>query len=260
MAEKDAFGFDFDQTITTIHTRGVFQGPIPPDNILRSNIKPGFKETIEALSEAGHPIFILTYANKNVVTAHFGAIWGEDGWQKYIPESQIIAGNSNDQKQRHFDYLSKHFDVTQLHFFDDDSKNNITAQNLGYPLLIDEGDNSPQASADKVKEKTFFTVHLLAYLKLKFPEVAGKVEKKLETLRAASSTPVHTPRELETFLQACTLSESDEDDSDSEPASETSSDPLCFEYQRSYRKMLDGLKDDKDKTPVSETNFAPAPK
>ena len=68
--EKRIYLFDFDRTITILHTGGLAYGnELSPDHVLK-NVKKGFAEFIRKAVNKGHAVYIASYsddANAEVV-------------------------------------------------------------------------------------------------------------------------------------------------------------------------------------------------
>ena len=110
--------FDFDQTITHIHTGGcaMTDDEVGPDYI-RSNVKDGLIELVEGLQQLGDRIYIATYGDDRFGRGVAGATSGHALVQRYMdtilgvgqqyfvasddPPGNIIARCSNDGKRYH---------------------------------------------------------------------------------------------------------------------------------------------------------------
>ena len=116
--------FDFDRTITHIHTGGC---AVTPEEVgeeyIRSNIKDGFVELVEYLVQRGDRIYIATYgddrfsrgikgatAGHALIKRYMDVIFGAD--QRYFffaspkdPQGNIIARCTNDGKYYHLELI-----------------------------------------------------------------------------------------------------------------------------------------------------------
>ena len=114
--------FDFDQTITHIHTGGcaMTEDEIGADYI-HSNIKGGFVELMECLQQRGDRVYIATYGDDSFGRGFAGTTAGHALVQRYMdtvlgtgqqyfvasedPPGNIIARCSNDGKHYHLECI-----------------------------------------------------------------------------------------------------------------------------------------------------------
>jgi phosphoserine phosphatase len=112
--------FDFDQTITHIHTSGcaVTREEVGEEYI-RSNIKDGFVELVEYLTQRDARIYIATYGDDSFGRGIQGATAGHALVQRYMdvvfgadqqyfstePAGNIIARCTNDGKHYHLERI-----------------------------------------------------------------------------------------------------------------------------------------------------------
>lgn len=116
--------FDFDQTITHVHTGGCAATPEEiSEEYIFSNLKDGFVELIEYLSQHNNPVYIATYGDDSFGRGIEGATAGHALIKRYMdvafgadqrhfffsspkdPQGNIIARCSLDGKHYHLERI-----------------------------------------------------------------------------------------------------------------------------------------------------------
>ncbi|MDX1776125.1 MAG: hypothetical protein R3297_06060 [Desulfobulbales bacterium] len=187
--ERRVYMLDFDRTITILHTGSVAYGKdLTPEHIHR-NVKKGFAEFVHRAVNSGHAVYIASYnddASADVVDAE--ALSGHDLIKYYMDlvfgEEQnifrpvhkngvggndsfgnIIASNTQDYKQYHFDIIvaqegldmENPEDMKRVYLLDDDEDVVRFFMEKGCTVIVPF---SASRSADTAAMKTLFTSYM----------------------------------------------------------------------------------------------------
>lgn len=170
--------FDFDQTITRIHTGGCAETEAEiGEEYIRSNLKDGFVELVEYLVQSGNRTYIATYGDDSfghgikeataghaLVKRYMDVAFGTDQQYFYYaqePTGNIIARYSLDGKRHHLKQIlareginGNNSDVMRdLLLIDDDADNIHYFAHRGCSILVAD---SPRESAARATEADIF--------------------------------------------------------------------------------------------------------
>jgi len=187
--ERRIYVFDFDRTITILHTGGLAYGnELSPEHI-RKNIKNGFADFVRKAVNRGHGVYIASYSDDtnagvvggdalsghDLIKFYMDQIFGSDQAIFSIPQKNdageiassgnIIANNSQDFKKSHLDFIVKREgldlenpdDMKRLYLLDDDEDVVRFFMEMGCTIIVPY---SASRSADTAATKTLFTSYL----------------------------------------------------------------------------------------------------
>jgi hypothetical protein len=187
--ERRIYIIDFDSTITVMHTGGLSYGKELSDDHIHRNTKKGFKDFIRKILQRGHTVYIASYSDDANVEAveeealsghdlikyYMDLAFGEDQKLFNIPEKNdadevvtpgnIIAGNTQDLKQYHFDIIVRQEgldpenpeDMKKIYILEDDEDITRFFMDKGCKTLVPY---SASRSADTAATNTLFTSYM----------------------------------------------------------------------------------------------------
>jgi hypothetical protein len=187
--ERRIYIFDFDRTITILHTGGLAYGKeLSPDSILK-NIKKGFDDFVRRVTNCGHKAYISSYSDDanadtveeealsghELIKFYMDVLFGRDQSLFTLPqknesgdivsEGNIIANNSQDFKQFHLDTISQcegldqnnPDDMKRIYLLEDDEDIVRHYMEKGCTTIVPY---SASRSADTAVTKTLFTSYM----------------------------------------------------------------------------------------------------
>lgn len=187
--EKRIYVFDFDRTITILHTGAIaYAHELNPTSVQR-NVKKGFAEFVSLVIENGHAVYIASYSDDaNAESVEGEAVSGHDLIKFYMDEifgpeqtffmkyrekgagetgaaGNIIAANSQDFKQYHLDIIlqqenldpENREDMKRIFLLEDDEDVVRHYMEKGCTTIVPF---SASRSADTVATKTLFTSYM----------------------------------------------------------------------------------------------------
>lgn len=187
--ERRIYIFDFDRTITILHTGGLAYGNECTPAYILSNIKKGFSDFVRRVMNYGHIVYITSYSDDaNAGTVEEEALSGHDLIKFYMDQAfgeeqtiftvprkdeagetitagNIIAVNTQDYKQHHLDIVLQQegldrenpFDMKKIYLLEDDEEVVRYFMEKGCTILVPF---SASRSADTAATKTLFTAYM----------------------------------------------------------------------------------------------------
>jgi hypothetical protein len=187
--ERRIYIFDFDRTITIMHTGALAYGNELTPSFIQRNVKKGFADFVRQVTNAGHVVYIASYnddANTDVVEGEalsghelikfymdlvFGenqaifAISRKNESGEIVSPGNIIAGNTQDLKQHHLDIIVQQEgldqenpdDMKRIYLLDDDEDVVHFFMEKGCTVIVPF---SASRSADTAVTKTLFTSYM----------------------------------------------------------------------------------------------------
>jgi len=188
-AERRIYIFDFDSTITILHTGGLSYGKeLTADFIIR-NIKKGFDDFVRRVTGYGHKVYISSYSDDanadsvaeealsghELIKFYMDTLFGRDQKLFTLPrkndvgeiisDGNIIAGNSKDLKQYHLDTITQREgldqnnpdDMKRIYLLEDDEDIVRHYMEKGCTTIVPY---SASRSADTAAMKTLFTSYM----------------------------------------------------------------------------------------------------
>jgi hypothetical protein len=190
-AERRIYVFDFDRTITILHTGALAYGNELSPSFIQKNVKKGFADFVHTVIRRGHGVYIASYsddANADLVDGE--ALSGHDLIMHYMalvfgqdqtiftpfrknegteagPAGNIIAGNSQDLKQYHLEIILRQEgldektpdDMKRVYLLEDDEDVVRFFMEKGCTTIVPY---SASRSADTAATKTLFTSYMPA--------------------------------------------------------------------------------------------------
>jgi hypothetical protein len=187
--EKRIYVFDFDRTITILHTGAIaYRHELNPISV-QKNVKKGFAEFVSRVINNGHAVYIASYSDDaNAENVEGEAISGHDLIKFYMDEifgpeqtifmksrgnkagetvtaGNIIATNSQDYKQYHLDIIVQQEnldpenkeEMKRIFLLEDDEDVVRHFMEKGCTTIVPF---SASRSADTVATKTLFTSYM----------------------------------------------------------------------------------------------------
>ena len=188
--ERRVYILDFDRTITILHTGGIAYGNELTPGFILGNVKKGFADFVRRIMRFGHVVYIASYSDdSNADTVAFDeALSGHDLIKYYMdlvfgPEQKIftlaatketgeviaagniIANNTQDNKQYHLDIISQQEgldlanpqDMNRIYLLEDDEDVVRCFMEKGCTTVVPF---SASRSADTAATKTLFTSYM----------------------------------------------------------------------------------------------------
>jgi hypothetical protein len=187
--ERRIYVFDFDRTITILHTGAIAYCNELTGAFVRKNVKKGFAEFVRRVVGNGHAVYIASYSDDaNAETVEADAVSGHDLIKFYMdeifgpeqgifmryrgeaagttgPAGNIIALNSQDFKQYHLDIILQQEnldpenseDMKRIFLLEDDEDVVRHFMEKGCTAIVPF---SASRSADTVATKTLFTSYM----------------------------------------------------------------------------------------------------
>lgn len=187
--ERRIYVFDFDRTITILHTGAIAYGKELTGAFVQKNVKKGFADFVRRIVGSGHAVYIASYSDDaNAETVEADAVSGHDLIKFYMdeifgpeqaifmkyrgeaagtadPPGNIIALNSQDFKQYHLDIIMKQEnldpenpeDMKRIFLLEDDEDVVRHFMEKGCTTIVPY---SASRSADTVATKTLFTAYM----------------------------------------------------------------------------------------------------
>lgn len=188
-AERRVYIFDFDSTITNLHTGGLAYGNDLSPDFIQSNIKKGFDDFVRKVKGSGHHIYIASYnddanadtfdgdalSGHELIKLYMDLAFGRDQDIFTLPRKNepgevavtgnIIARNSQDLKQYHLDTISalenldqsNPDDMKRIYLLEDDEDIVRHYMEKGITTIVPY---SASRSADTAATKTLFTSYM----------------------------------------------------------------------------------------------------
>jgi hypothetical protein len=187
--EKRIYVFDFDRTITILHTGAIaYSHELTPTSVQR-NVKKGFADFVHRVINSGHAVYIASYSDDaNAERVEGEAVSGHDLIKFYMDEvfggeqtifkkyrrnvagesfyeGNIIATNTQDCKQHHLDIIAQQEnldpedpeDMKRVFLLEDDEDVVRHYMEKGCTTIVPF---SASRSADTVATKTLFTSYM----------------------------------------------------------------------------------------------------
>jgi len=187
--ERRIYILDFDRTITILHTGALAYGNELRPDFIKKNVKKGFVDFVRNVINYGHVIYIASYnddANADVVEgealsghelikSYMDQVFGQDQTIFTTPRKNeagdivftgnIIANNSQDLKQHHFDTIVRQEgldqesldDMKRIYLLEDDEDVVHFFMEKGCTTIVPF---SASRSADTAATKTLFTSYM----------------------------------------------------------------------------------------------------
>jgi hypothetical protein len=187
--EKRIYIFDFDRTITILHTGGLAYGNELSPEYVRKNVKKGFADFVRKVVNDGHAVYIASYSDDTnaevvdekalsghgLIKFYMDQVFGpdqtiftppqinEDG--DIVSSGNIIANKTQDFKQYHLDIILKleglapgnSDDMKRIYILEDDEDVVRFFMKKGCTIIVPY---SASRSADTVATKTLFTSYM----------------------------------------------------------------------------------------------------
>ena len=191
VGERRIYVFDFDRTITILHTGALAYGNELSPSFIQKNVKKGFADFVRAVISRGHGVYIASYnddANADLVEGE--ALSGHDLIKHYMdqvfgqdqaiftprrenegdeagPVGNIIASNSQDLKQYHLEIILRQEglsekntdDMKRIYLLEDDEDVVRFFMAKGCTTIVPY---SASRSADTAATNTLFTSYMPA--------------------------------------------------------------------------------------------------
>jgi len=187
--ERRIYIFDFDRTITILHTGGLAYGNELTVEAIRKNVKIGFTDFVRKVISRGHAVYIASYSDdRNVEAVDAEALSGHDLIKYYmdvvfgpdqtiftipgkdekgeiVSGGNIIANNTQDFKQYHLARIldqegldrENPLDMKRIYLLEDDEDVVRFFMEEGCTIIVPF---SASRSADTAAMKTLFTSYL----------------------------------------------------------------------------------------------------
>jgi hypothetical protein len=187
--EKRIYVFDFDRTITILHTGAIAYSHELNATSVQKNVKKGFAGFVHTVINNGHAVYIASYSDDaNADSVEADAVSGHDLIKFYMDEifgpeqtlfmkyrgkegvetgapGNIIATNSQDLKQHHLDIILQQEsldpedpgDMKRIFLLEDDEDVVRHYMEKGCTTIVPF---SASRSADTVATKTLFTSYM----------------------------------------------------------------------------------------------------
>ena len=187
--ERRIYVFDFDRTITILHTGSIAYGNERTPEFIDRNVKKGFAEFVHRVIKRGHKVYIASYGDDaNAEQVEEEAVSGHDLIKLYmdrifgpdqtiftaprrnetgeiVAAGNIIASNSQDNKQYHLDYILRQEgldsenpdDMKRIYVLEDDEDVVRSFMEKGCTTIVPF---SASRSADTAATKTLFTSYM----------------------------------------------------------------------------------------------------
>jgi hypothetical protein len=187
--DKRVYLFDFDRTITILHTGGLAYGNELNPEYIRKNVKKGFADFVRKIVNKGHAVYIASYSDdKNaevvdeealsghgLIKFYMDQVFGPDQiiftspqlneHGEIVSSGNIIANKTQDYKQYHLDAILKREsldpenqdDMKRLYILEDDEDVVRFFMNKGCTIIVPF---SASRSADTAATKTLFTSYM----------------------------------------------------------------------------------------------------
>jgi hypothetical protein len=187
--ERRIYMFDFDRTITILHTGSIAYGKeLTPEHI-QKNVKKGFADFVHKVVNRGHVVYIASYnddasadavdvealSGHDLIKFYMNQVFGEEqnifrttrknGVGDEVFFGNIIASNTQDFKQYHFDIIIRQEglsqenpeDMKRVYLLDDDEDVVRYYMEKGCTIIVPF---SASRSADTAAMKTLFTSYM----------------------------------------------------------------------------------------------------
>jgi hypothetical protein len=187
--ERRIYIFDFDRTITIMHTGALAYGNELRPDFIQKNVKKGFADFVSNVISYGHVVYIASYSddgNADVVEEdalsghelikfYMELVFGQDqktftGPEKnetgeIVSHGNIIASNTQDLKRYHFDIIVRQEgldqenpeDMKRIYLLEDDEDVVYFFMQKGCTTIVPF---SASRSADTAATKTLFTSYM----------------------------------------------------------------------------------------------------
>ncbi|MGW8160742.1 MAG: hypothetical protein ACWGN1_00690 [Desulfobulbales bacterium] len=187
--ERRIYIFDFDRTITILHTGAIAYGDERTPEFIHKNVKKGFADFVRRVVSRGHKVYIASYSDDgNAALVEEDAISGHDLIKFYmdqifgpeqtlftIPQKNtagetvsvgnIVASNSQDNKQFHLDFIlhqegldqGNPDDMKRVYILEDDEDVVRSFMEKGCTVIVPF---SASRSADTAATRTLFTSYM----------------------------------------------------------------------------------------------------
>lgn len=189
--ERRIYVFDFDRTITILHTGALAYGNELSPSFIQKNVKKGFADFVRTVISRGHVVYIASYnddANADLVEGealsghdlikhYMDQVFGqeqtifnpprENGGGEVGPFGNIIASNSQDLKQYHLEIILRQEgldkknpdDMKRIYLLEDDEDVVRFFMEKGCTTIVPY---SASRSADTAATNTLFTSYMPA--------------------------------------------------------------------------------------------------
>jgi hypothetical protein len=189
--ERRIYVFDFDRTITILHTGALAYGNELSPSFIQKNVKKGFADFVRTVISRGHGVYIASYnddANADLVEGealsghdlikhYMDQVFGqeqtifkpprENGGGEVGPVGNIIASNSQDLKQYHLEIILRQEgldkknpdDMKRIYLLEDDEDVVRFFMEKGCTTIVPY---SASRSADTAATNTLFTSYMPA--------------------------------------------------------------------------------------------------
>lgn len=187
--ERRIYVFDFDRTITILHTGAIAYGNELTPAFIQKNVKKGFADFVRKVVSGGHAVYIASYSDdanaglveEEAVSGHdlikfymdqvFGpeqAIFTtsrKNGAGEIVAPGNIIANNTQDYKQYHLAVIIRQegldrgnpADMKRIYLLEDDEDVVRYFMEKGCTVIVPF---SASRSADTAATKTLFTSYM----------------------------------------------------------------------------------------------------
>lgn len=189
--ERRIYMLDFDRTITILHTGSIAYGNELKPEFIQKNVKKGFAEFVHTVVNKGHVVYIASYnddasadavegdalSGHDLIKYYMDLVFGEEqnvfritqenGLGEDNSSGNIIASNTQDLKQHHFDIIVRQEgldqdnpeDLKRIYLLDDDEDVVRFFMEKGCTTIVPF---SASRSADTAATKTLFTSYMPA--------------------------------------------------------------------------------------------------
>ena len=186
--KKRVYVFDFDRTITILHTGALAYGNELTTAFIQKNIKKGFAEFVTTAINKGHSVYIASYnddanadtvegealSGHDLIKLYMDLVFGQDqtifttareGADESNSAGNIIAINTQDLKQYHLNIIFQQEgmdqensdDMKQIYLLEDDEDIVRFYMDKGCTTIVPF---SASRSADTAANKSLFTSYM----------------------------------------------------------------------------------------------------